>query len=71
MVKGVDVAVVDTVHSVIDGRFRGGAVREWSLADGGVGFVARDPNLMPPEVRARAMEIEREIIAGKIQVPDR
>ncbi len=71
MVKGVDTAGVDTVRSVIDGRFRGGAIREWSLANGGVGFVARDPNLMPPEVRARAMEIEQEIIAGKIRVPDR
>ena len=70
MVKGVDVAVVDTVRSVMDGRFRGGTIREWGLSDGGIGYVARDPNLMPPEVRARANEIEQDIIAGRIQVPE-
>jgi basic membrane protein A len=69
MVKGVDVAVVDTVRSVMDGRFHGG-MHELGLREHGVGFVARDPALLPPEVRARAIEIERDIIAGKIEVPE-
>jgi basic membrane protein A len=68
MVKRVDVAVVDAVKSVIDGSFHGG-LHELGLAEDGVGFVGDDPALLPPAVAARAREIEREIIAGRIQVP--
>jgi basic membrane protein A len=68
MVKRVDVAVVRTVEDVIAGRFHGG-ILERGLAEDGVGFVARDPVLLPPDVRARAEEIEKEIIAGRIEVP--
>jgi basic membrane protein A len=70
MVKRVDVAVVDAVREVIDGRFQGG-LRELGLREGGVGFVARDAALLPGDVRARAERIEEDIIAGKIKVPSR
>ncbi|HTJ40455.1 MAG TPA: BMP family ABC transporter substrate-binding protein [Kofleriaceae bacterium] len=68
MVKRVDVAVVDATKSVIEGKFAGG-LRELGLAEDGVGFVARDASLLPPDVKARAEQIERDIIAGKIKVP--
>ena len=68
MVKRVDVAVVKTVEDVIAGRFHGGII-ERGLAEDGVGFVARDPDLLPPEVRERAEQIRKDIIAGKIEVP--
>jgi basic membrane protein A len=68
MVKRVDVAVVRTVEDVIAGRFHGG-ILERGLAEDGVGFVARDPHLLPPDVRAKAEQIEKDIIAGKIEVP--
>ena len=68
MVKRVDVAVVEAVRSVIEKRWKGG-LSELGLAEDGVGFVARDPKLLPPDVAARAREIEKLIIAGRIQVP--
>ncbi len=70
MVKQVDVAVVDAVRAVVEGRFVGG-VRELGLAEGGVGFVAdaRNAHLLPADVVARARAIAADIVAGRIEVP--
>jgi basic membrane protein A len=72
MVKRVDVAVVEVVKQVIEHRFEGG-LHELGLAEEGVTFVADDRNrhLMSPEVVQRARAIAADIIAGKIQVPER
>ena len=72
MIKRVDVAVVDAVRSVIEHRFRGG-LHELGLAEDGVGFVSdeRNRHLLPPDVVARVRKIAEDIIAGRIQVPDR
>jgi basic membrane protein A len=72
MVKRVDVAVVDVVKEVIANNFRGG-MHELGLADQGVGFVAdeRNRHLLPIEVVTRVRALSDEIVAGKIQVPDR
>ncbi len=72
MVKRVDVAVVDVIKDIIAGKFHGG-ILELGLAEHGVGFVTDERNraLLPPDVVARAHAIEAEIIAGKIEVPDR
>jgi basic membrane protein A len=72
MVKAVDVAVVDITRDVIAGKFRGG-VHELGLAENGVAFVADDRNrhLLPPEVVQQARALAEQIVAGKIQVPDR
>ena len=72
MVKRVDVAVVDIVKDVIAHRFRGG-IHELGLAEDGVAFVAdeRNRHLLPPEVVQEARAIAEQIVAGKIQVPDR
>jgi len=72
MVKRVDVAVVDIVKDIIAGKFRGGLL-ELGLAEHGVGFVTdeRNAELLPADVVAKARAIEADIVAGKIQVPDR
>jgi basic membrane protein A len=72
MVKRVDVAVVDIVKDIIAGKFHGG-IRELGLADKGVGFVADERNklLLPIDVVEKANALGDEIIAGKIQVPER
>lgn len=73
MVKRVDVAVVDIIKDVIDGRFRGG-LHELGLAEHGVTFVADDRNvgrLLPLEVVQRVKALGEDIVAGKIVVPDR
>jgi basic membrane protein A and related proteins len=70
MIKRVDVAVVDAVDAVAEGRFHGGIV-ELGLAEHGVGFVADERNraLLPPDIAARAEAIAADIVAGRIQVP--
>jgi basic membrane protein A and related proteins len=70
MVKGVDVAVFDTIRAVAAGEFRGGIV-ELGLAEDGVGYVfdERNARWIPPEVRARVEELRRRVIAGEIVVP--
>ena len=72
MVKRVDVAVVDVIKDIIAHKFQGG-LKELGLADDGVMFVAdeRNRSLLPPEVVQRARAIAADIVAGKIEVPDR
>jgi basic membrane protein A len=71
MLKRVDVAVVEAIRSVIDGRFAGGGIIEYGLADGGVAFVEDERNrlLLPPAVAAKARRLVDEIVAGQIAVP--
>jgi basic membrane protein A len=72
MVKRVDVAVVDAIKDVIAHKFHGG-LHELGLADNGVTFVSDEHNrmLLPLDVVQRARAIADDIVAGKIQVPDR
>ena len=72
MVKGVDVAVLDVIKEVVAGRFRPG-IHELGLAENGVGFVsdARNAAMLPAPIVERVRAIGQDIIAGKIQVPDR
>jgi len=72
MVKGVDNVVYDTIRRVKDGTFEGG-IFSYGLKEKGVGYVydARNKALIPDSVRARLLDIERDIVAGKIKVPSR
>jgi basic membrane protein A len=72
MVKRVDVAVIDVIKDITAGKFAGG-LHELGLAEHGVGFVADERNqaLLPPDVVTRVKRLGEDIIAGKIQVPDR
>jgi len=71
MVKRVDTAVFDTIQQARDGHWQGG-IREFGLGDKGVSWVydAKNQALIPAPVKARVDSLEREIIAGKITVPD-
>lgn len=70
MVKGIDAAVFDAIGRVRDGTFRGG-VRQYGLAENGVGFVddANNRTLITDAVRARLAGLRDSIIAGHITVP--
>lgn len=70
MIKRVDVAVFEMIKSVKEKRFQGG-VRLFGLEDDAIGIVYDDRNqdLIPRAVYDRVMELRKEIIAGKIQVP--
>ena len=70
MLKMVDVAVYDTIKQVSEGKFEGG-VKEFGLADKGVGFVYDDNNKdrIPAEVIEEMKGLEKKIIDGEIKVP--
>lgn len=70
MVKGIDAAVLDAIRRTRDGTFEGG-VRQFGLAERGVGFVddANNRALIPEPVRQRLAALRDSIIAGRIVVP--
>jgi len=70
MVKRVDVAVADVVGAHGDGSLEGGQVRNYSLADGGVGLseMIHTSDLIPAEYLDRIAEMQAGIIAGDIVV---
>ncbi len=70
MVKGVSASVYDTIRRVKEGTFEGG-IYSYGLKEKGVGYIYDDNNraLIPDTVRARLLDIERDIVAGKIKVP--
>jgi basic membrane protein A len=72
MVKGVDVSVFQTIKDLQAGVWKGG-VQTFGLAEHGVGWVYDDHNraLIPAPVKATVDSLEREIVAGRITVPDR
>ncbi|HEX3866930.1 MAG TPA: BMP family ABC transporter substrate-binding protein [Gemmatimonadaceae bacterium] len=70
MVKGIDVAVLQTIKRVRDHTFKGG-VYTFGLAENGVGYVYDEHNraLIPDSVHARVEQLKADIIAGRIHVP--
>jgi basic membrane protein A len=70
MVKRVDNAVYMTIKAVRDGTFESG-VREFGLAEDGVGYAVDDYNeaLITEDMVAAAEEAKAAIIAGEIAVP--
>jgi len=70
MVKKVDVAVYETIAAVHDGLFQGG-IREFGLAEDGVGYVIDEHNreLIDDQMIARLEELKAAVIAGDIIVP--
>jgi basic membrane protein A len=72
MVKGVDVAVYETIRAVAQGSFHGG-VHELGLAEGGVGYVYDDHNRkwIPDAIHDRVEALRARIIAGDIEVPSK
>jgi basic membrane protein A len=70
MVKRVDVAVLETVREVEEGRWSGG-IKVFGLGENGVTWVYDDRNkpLIPDHVKATVDSLQAEIVAGRIAVP--
>jgi basic membrane protein A len=70
MVKRVDNAVYMTIKSAVDGQFQGG-IREFGLADDGVGYAVDQYNeeLLTPAMIEEVEAARTAIIDGKIIVP--
>ncbi|HUP57169.1 MAG TPA: BMP family ABC transporter substrate-binding protein, partial [Bdellovibrionota bacterium] len=71
MLKRVDVAVFETIQSTKDGKFAAG-MKRFGLANQGVDFALDQFNdkLISADVRKLIDDLKKEIIAGKIKVPD-
>ena len=70
MVKGVSASVYDTIRRVKEGTFRGG-IYSYGLKEKGVGYIYDEHNkaLIPDSVHARLLQLEQDIVDGKIKVP--
>ncbi len=70
MIKRVDVAVFDTIQSVINQQFRDG-LRTFGVAQDGVGYVNQGPHAadIPEQVKRHVDKLRAGIAAGKIRVP--
>jgi basic membrane protein A and related proteins len=71
MMKRVDVAVLSACRQMNQGKFSGGTER-YGLANSGVDYAIDDnnKNLITPSNHAKIEEIKKDIISGKIIVPD-
>lgn len=71
MLKRVDVAVFDTIREVKENRFEGGVVR-FGLRNQGVDYAMDKYNkpLITGEMLKKVDQVKKDILAGKISVPD-
>ncbi len=70
MMKRVDVATYEVIKSVVQKTFKGG-VREFSLANNGVGYAldAYNKALLPASLVSKLETLKQRIIRGEIKVP--
>ena len=66
--KRVDEAVFRMIRSVIDGSWKGGLNVTFGLAEEGVGLGKLAPGVEEEDRRALE-DVQREILAGEIQIP--
>ncbi len=71
MIKGVDVAVYETIKEAQQNKFIPGVAR-FGFANKGIAYALDQYNekLITPEMRKKADEIIKKITTGEIQVPD-
>lgn len=71
MLKRIDNAVFSVVKDEVEGKFKGG-VHVYGLENEGVGYALDQYNkaLIPESVIQKVEQAKRDIIAGKIKVPD-
>ncbi|MGH2575406.1 MAG: BMP family lipoprotein [Ignavibacteria bacterium] len=71
MIKGVDIAVYETIKRTKDGTFKGGIAETFGLKSRGVDFVYNDKNknLIGEGVYKKVENIRYDIISGRISIP--
>jgi len=70
MMKRVDVAVYETIKALVNGKYKAG-VQAFGLREGGVGYAVNDHNRqMLSDILPRLESLKKDIIAGKIKVPE-
>jgi len=66
--KRVDNAIYDISKEMVDGTFKGGGTRVYSLANDGVGYTTTG-NFIPQDVIDQVEAVKAKIISGEIKVP--
>ena len=69
MLKGVDVALYNTINAVVDGSVKGGA-QVYGLAEEGVDFATSNPELLTEDIVTQLNDFKEQIISGEIVVPE-
>lgn len=69
MLKGVDVALYNTISAVIDGSVKGGP-QVFGLAEDGVDFATSNPDLLTEDIVTQLNDFKDQIINGEIVVPE-
>lgn len=71
MIKRVDEAVYSTIQEAQSGKLQGG-VRKFGLSNQGIAYAVDQYNdkLFTAEMRTKVEELKRDILSGKIVVPD-
>jgi len=70
MMKRVDVAVFQTISGMINGKYKAG-VETFGLKENGVGYAVNEFNRSRiRDIVPRLEALKRDIIAGKIKVPE-
>lgn len=71
MLKRVDIAVFETIKSVTENKFQSGIIR-YGLKDSGVDWAvdANNEKLWSAAEKKKMDDIKKQIISGKIKVPD-
>ncbi len=70
MMKRVDVAVLQIIKATVAGQYKAG-IRTFGLKENGVGYAVNDYNkAMVQDIAARLEGLRKDIIAGKIKVPE-
>jgi basic membrane protein A len=71
MLKRVDLAVERTIETAANGKFQSGVVR-YGLGDQGVDAAIDQHNekVLTPAMRSKLEQVKKQILAGKLKVPD-
>jgi basic membrane protein A len=71
MLKRVDTAVLSTIENTKNGKFAAGTQR-FGLQNSGIDYAVDSHNekLLTPDMRSKLDALKKEIISGKIKVPD-
>jgi basic membrane protein A len=72
MIKRGDVAVYETVKDVVEKRFQGG-MKVFGLKDEGLDYVHEGPHAagIPADVKTKVEALRADVVAGRVQVPNR
>jgi len=72
MMKRVDIAVFETIKSVVDGTFAGGENQVFGLAEGGVDLAPYHDfdTKVPQSIKDAVAKAREDIVSGAVTVPD-